>query len=191
MIGKLSSVGPLTAVLKAQRIDNYLLTEFVQGRTRRWAIAWSHQPYRMARVPMVTLPHSLQQYSTSTTQRFINFTLENPTSKDGFLSDLEKHLDQLSIPWLHRTDTGLVVLASRDTWTRKARRQAKAGVLPQQDSSNKGIILGLQISMQLPRNSTDSNVLQVGWMYGSEVHLFESFVMSVLRGWMQKLTTPH
>lgn len=66
MLGKFSSVATITSKLRKQeastlhkapaaqladrhvQIRNYALTEFVQGRrTRRWAVAWSHQAYRL------------------------------------------------------------------------------------------------------------------------------------------------
>ncbi|KAI5119688.1 hypothetical protein M0805_003575 [Coniferiporia weirii] len=48
MLGKFSSVGAVVGSLRAYKIDNYALTELVQGQTRRWAIAWS---FADARVP--------------------------------------------------------------------------------------------------------------------------------------------
>ncbi|KIJ34967.1 hypothetical protein M422DRAFT_181480 [Sphaerobolus stellatus SS14] len=41
MVGKLSTIGEIVQHLRALKIENYALTQFVQGTTRRWAIAWS------------------------------------------------------------------------------------------------------------------------------------------------------
>ncbi|EED82506.1 predicted protein, partial [Postia placenta Mad-698-R] len=41
MLGKLASLTDVVALLRAETVDNYACTEFVQGQTRRWAIAWS------------------------------------------------------------------------------------------------------------------------------------------------------
>jgi 23S rRNA (adenine1618-N6)-methyltransferase len=47
MLGKLASVSSLIPVLQRNGIDNYAVTEFIQGnKTRRWALAWSHGPMR-------------------------------------------------------------------------------------------------------------------------------------------------
>jgi len=42
MVGKLSSLSPLVKKLKKHNIENYAVTEFIQGsKTRRWGLAWS------------------------------------------------------------------------------------------------------------------------------------------------------
>ena len=42
VVGKLSSLTPLIEKLRLHEIDNYAVTEFVQGsKTRRWALGWS------------------------------------------------------------------------------------------------------------------------------------------------------
>lgn len=42
MLGKFSSLPLLVQNLKERGVDNYAVTEFVQGsRTRRWGLAWS------------------------------------------------------------------------------------------------------------------------------------------------------
>ena len=47
MLGKLSSLGAVVKVLKERGVDNYAVTEFIQGRkTRRWGIAWSFEDLR-------------------------------------------------------------------------------------------------------------------------------------------------
>jgi 23S rRNA (adenine1618-N6)-methyltransferase len=42
MLGKFSSVPILVQKLRSEKVENYAVTEFVQGsKTRRWGIAWS------------------------------------------------------------------------------------------------------------------------------------------------------
>jgi 23S rRNA (adenine1618-N6)-methyltransferase len=47
MLGKHSSVATVIEILKSHQIDNYAVTEFVQGsKTRRWGLAWSYGDLR-------------------------------------------------------------------------------------------------------------------------------------------------
>ena len=47
MLGKFSSVAELVQKLRGEGIDNYAITQFVQGsKTRRWGIAWSFEDVR-------------------------------------------------------------------------------------------------------------------------------------------------
>ena len=49
ILGKLSSLEALVEQLHANDIDNYAVTEFIQGtKTRRWALGWSFGPMRPA-----------------------------------------------------------------------------------------------------------------------------------------------
>lgn len=47
MLGKFSSIEPLVKKLREKGVDNYAITEFVQGsKTRRWGLAWSFEDLR-------------------------------------------------------------------------------------------------------------------------------------------------
>lgn len=47
MLGIFSSLGELIEILKENKIENYAVTEFLQGKkTRRWGIAWSFEDLR-------------------------------------------------------------------------------------------------------------------------------------------------
>ncbi|KAK4445974.1 hypothetical protein QBC34DRAFT_450998 [Podospora aff. communis PSN243] len=49
MVGKASSIETLVERLRKNNIDNFAVTEFVQGnKTRRWALGWSFGPMRPA-----------------------------------------------------------------------------------------------------------------------------------------------
>jgi 23S rRNA (adenine1618-N6)-methyltransferase len=61
MLGKLSSVSTLLGKLKDHDIENYALTEFTQGNTKRWGLAWSFLPMR----PREVLPHASKLIRTS------------------------------------------------------------------------------------------------------------------------------
>jgi 23S rRNA (adenine1618-N6)-methyltransferase len=47
MLGKYSSVASLVQKVRDKGVDNYAVTEFIQGsKTRRWGIAWSFEDLR-------------------------------------------------------------------------------------------------------------------------------------------------
>lgn len=58
MLGKLSSVTTLVETLMKNNNHNYAVTELVQGKTKRWALAWSWQDRhpKMVRFLLLTSP---------------------------------------------------------------------------------------------------------------------------------------
>ncbi|KAJ3503764.1 hypothetical protein NLJ89_g8288 [Agrocybe chaxingu] len=66
MFGKMSSVTRIVEMLRQRSIPNYAITEFVQGQTRRWAVAWSytdaHLPDSAARIPNLPPNHVLAPF---------------------------------------------------------------------------------------------------------------------------------
>ena len=56
MLGKLSSVSEVVEKLKGVGVDNWAVTEFIQGqKTRRWAVAWSWAGMRPTQVRIHTI----------------------------------------------------------------------------------------------------------------------------------------
>lgn len=56
MVGKLSSVGEVVERLKTVGVENWAVTEFIQGqKTRRWAVGWSWGNVRPRQVCITTL----------------------------------------------------------------------------------------------------------------------------------------
>ncbi|KAF8304964.1 S-adenosyl-L-methionine dependent methyltransferase [Clavulina sp. PMI_390] len=47
LLGKFSSVKEVIEKLRSEKIENYALTEIIQGQTRRWVIAWSFGDIRL------------------------------------------------------------------------------------------------------------------------------------------------
>jgi 23S rRNA (adenine1618-N6)-methyltransferase len=63
MLGKFSSLGTVVKILRDKGVENYAVTEFVQGsKTKRWGVAWSFEDLRprmdIARV-VSSLPKAL------------------------------------------------------------------------------------------------------------------------------------
>ncbi|KAJ3996978.1 S-adenosyl-L-methionine dependent methyltransferase [Lentinula boryana] len=141
MLGKLSSAVEVIDILKSNSIDNYLLTEFVQGQTRRWAVGWSYTDIR--------LPDSISRIlnSNQTISKCLpaHNTIQQPVlsvSKKSLYETVSSVLSSIShIQFYddpHRRDTsdmeidteprggvGFLVFAQEDTWSRSARRRQK------------------------------------------------------------------
>ncbi|CEH12916.1 Predicted DNA methylase [Ceraceosorus bombacis] len=141
MLGKISSVSAVVKELQSNRIDNYALAEFVQGRTRRWAIAWSHQAYRLPDSVARNVGPSLRTHAPPSNSVFKTFEQNplghNPRSLLGKLAELLRGTAQVtelcgSEPAERSSDqkdegenTERVLLDasfSVDTWSRAARR---------------------------------------------------------------------
>ncbi|KAJ1304728.1 hypothetical protein OPQ81_005866 [Rhizoctonia solani] len=68
LLGKMSSVTSLVNSIKDHGIDNYAITELVQGTTRRWVIAWSFMDTRLPDILARPKSSSLKSIAPPTQQ---------------------------------------------------------------------------------------------------------------------------
>ncbi|GJJ09257.1 hypothetical protein Clacol_003479 [Clathrus columnatus] len=144
MLGKLSSVEVVVSELRNLKIDNYALTQFVQGTTRRWAIAWSFgderlpdkyaRPISTSLVPFIPLPTTLRQRVTLDTNQIKIFLSQILSSINGLSfafsdgngsgseSETGTQPDDVHVQW-----SGTIT-AFENTWSRAARRRSKKRV---------------------------------------------------------------
>ncbi|KAH7911146.1 hypothetical protein BJ138DRAFT_1185969 [Hygrophoropsis aurantiaca] len=193
MLGKMSSVPEIVALLRLNKIDNYAITEFVQGQTRRWAIAWSFSadrlPDMLARInnPMIqsSMPprNNLQQAfsSTHSVDDLIQFLRHNLGLIDG--------VRIISV----ETDLGSSIFAVEtlsNSWSRAARRKKLAPEETQESLASIAPVLRCRIecsqgdsSTPGPRDSERKPSLkfQYVWVSGHDRTIFESFVSHVNR----------
>ncbi|KAF9652807.1 S-adenosyl-L-methionine dependent methyltransferase [Thelephora ganbajun] len=166
MLGKLSSLTDVVNSLRENGVENYAITEFVQGQTRRWAIGWSFGDDR--------LPDSVSRISNQSLHSLMppHNTIRQPLSPADGIVVLQKLKQVLSttegvaVTQEHTTPDEVTIrlTTTGNTWSRAARRKklkAPSGEMPQETS----------LSPAAPFN----------WVRGRDRALFESFCSHISR----------
>lgn len=194
MLGRWSSVVPLVEVIGKENVENILVTPLVQGRTTRWAITWSFQPYRIKTTNLHSEHYCCSKYLplvrgriTRPIEYFIYRPYYHLKNEDEARKNLTDYLDKFAIPWVKKGEDEfkIIVLASLKSWSREARRKREKNGNKQPSSNDKdhGIDLLLAVDLVISANSISPT-----WLYGRDVALFDSFV-SVLEDWVKQLPT--
>ncbi|KAJ8080938.1 hypothetical protein PM082_017773 [Marasmius tenuissimus] len=171
MLGKLSSVAEVVEELRANSIENYAITEFVQGKTRRWAVGWSFTDMR--------LPDTAARIQNPLIQRYIppHNTICQPTRVSS--EALQEILSGVKGVSVDIRSSHFLVEAAEDTWTRAARRKQRNRMDVTDDGHSES---NMTCSLVLA-----SDHVEFQWVRGRNRLLFESFCSHVSR----KLTLPH
>jgi len=190
MLGKMSSLFKVVKLLSENKIENYAVTEFVQGQTRRWAIAWSFTNIR--------LPESIARFSSANLQSImpVRNTLHRSFRRQSKPQDTVQQviasIDGVSIKPTYfnparQTDMDILVYASGNTWSRAARRRRRAETdvidVPMQTEEESPRLVCRMRWTDVAGSSaiTDSVVLTVDWVQGDDRGLFDSFTNHVWR----------
>ncbi|KAF8438425.1 S-adenosyl-L-methionine dependent methyltransferase [Boletus edulis BED1] len=190
MLGKMSSLPLIVGLLREHEVDNYAITEFVQGQTRRWAIAWSfgtlRLPDSLARIANPTL-QSIMPHRTSLHQH-----VANVRSLDVLYNTLIQVLR--AIEGIHVTPepsdstniTSVLVVATEITWSRSARRKKVAPQVSHMTSMG-SIIMWCRITCANgphpigEKQQAPGPHLVYQWIDGSERGVLESFASHINR----------
>ncbi|EIW74733.1 hypothetical protein CONPUDRAFT_169696 [Coniophora puteana RWD-64-598 SS2] len=198
MLGKLSSVSVVIELIKALGIDNYGITEFVQGQTRRWAVVWSFGRER--------LPDSITRIRNPSLQKHMppHNCLYQPFSSEHTVTQLQDAVQRVldaieGVSWscnMHKsedsgeespapeTSSRMIVKAAQNTWSRSARRKKKAEMEEQSDALASGLRQVvepiLRCSMKCMDNVEELE-LEYTWTEGEDRGVFESFASHVNR----------
>ncbi|KIJ18076.1 hypothetical protein PAXINDRAFT_110517 [Paxillus involutus ATCC 200175] len=191
MLGKMSSLPQIVDLLRGHQIENYAITEFVQGQTRRWAIAWSFGTHRLPDFVARIANPALQGIMPSRTTLYQQ--IANVQSLELLYNTLLQVLADIESAYVKPELTGsetsipsVFVQAVEVTWSRSARRK-KATQPPLQTTSHQSLILQCRISCAegAPPGSEKQRAgglyLEYQWVDGSDRGIFESFVSHVNR----------
>ncbi|CAO3651414.1 unnamed protein product [Cunninghamella blakesleeana] len=176
MIGLKKTIRPIIQVLKQYEINNYVVTEFCQGRTKRWGLAWSFTSDRIIK------SNSLDYYRPKS-----QFTIDLPIQ----LSEAKKYLNdilndlEIDIQNHDTTDDNdylvkIIISPIKNSWSRSARRQRKRQKLQPQEqttsANDDGNKISLKIEFTLSKHKNKNNECQVccSWQQGDDRTIFES-----------------
>ncbi|KAG1740617.1 S-adenosyl-L-methionine dependent methyltransferase [Suillus lakei] len=188
MLGKMSSIPDLVSLFREHNVDNYAITEFVQGQTRRWAVGWSFQDARLpdtfARISNPTLQNAMPSRNT------LHHAFPGARSADILASALRNVLALINgvtvspsaTPATYEHSSAMLVHARHNTWSRAARR----GKLPESVCADQESPV-LRCSIEFRERSsfnTSSDIpceLVFTWVEGKDRLIFESFTSHVSR----------
>ncbi|KAF4985505.1 hypothetical protein FDECE_16513 [Fusarium decemcellulare] len=187
MFGFLTSLVEFVGKLKEHGIDNYAVTEFVQGnKTRRWAIAWSFGSMRptqdVARgIKTAVSKNILPEISE---EKAIDVPL--PEKVGEFADRLRGEISKLElITWewdkerLEGTGRAVDRVWAR-AWRRRKKREMETNKTEEVKTEEKKCVFAFKVSIRVAQDH-----LSVGcrWIEGHDAVAFESF-----RGYLKKST---
>jgi 23S rRNA (adenine1618-N6)-methyltransferase len=175
MFGFLSSLTEFIEQLRASGVENYAVTEFVQGnKTRRWAIAWSFQPMRPAQ-------HVARGTRAALSKNILPLVNEADVLSLGLgvkigelasrITEAIESLDLISWEWDKQGYEGTGRAADK-VWARAWRRRKKRA--QEETVSNREPICTFGFKVWI-RVSLKEVVVGCRWVEGFDVTAFESF----------------
>jgi 23S rRNA (adenine1618-N6)-methyltransferase len=194
MFGFISSVSKIVERLRQEGVDNFAVTEFIQGsKTRRWAVAWSFGGMRpsntVARGMKPSTGKNILPPITETSVTHLPLDIMIGEVADNLAAAIGQ-LDLLSWDWDKEKLEG-VGRAPDNVWNRAWRRKkkkmdieaAQAGTVPSLDADRKPF--GFRVSLRVGRENID---VTAQWLEGHDASDFESFG-GYLKATITSLTT--
>ncbi|PVF99289.1 S-adenosyl-L-methionine dependent methyltransferase [Serendipita vermifera] len=193
LLGKHSSVASIVALLKRLQIDNYGITEFVQGQTRRWGIVWSfgeeRLPDALVRKTSESL-HSLLPLPNSLRQNNVRSNEPDPSRVMSKLETLCQEVSGVCITRLSDapSESSAKIWAKENTWSRKYRRMiekrrgnsmdlVEVPIRSSEDEAKVVLLVRITIEQEhkdSPQPNHIINIVEAIWSRGSNRELFET-----------------
>ncbi len=183
MFGKLESLKAFVSRLRECKVDNWAVTEFVQGnRTRRWAIAWSYGPMRPAQsVARGINHHEARKYLPPVSEvEVLTWPSDREVAPLGnMINEVIGALQLLSWRW-HEDALKGTGRARANVWSRAWKRKQAFGKTQKnaaetdeaEDASPEVCRLGFSVALHTRQKKTTASLR---WVEGHDQPLFESF----------------
>ncbi|ORY00924.1 hypothetical protein K493DRAFT_278395 [Basidiobolus meristosporus CBS 931.73] len=169
MVGRKETLDVVVAKLKSSKINNYAITEFCQGVTRRWGLAWSFMDQRLSKEIAQPTSKRLKKLAPPTTQFCHTYPLV-PIVCRSFLKEL---MDELQVEYSADDETKTLSGLTRvNTWSRSARRLRQRGELMPVATEN--ILFEFESKVD-PGEKPGTACVIFTWVRGESRDLFESF----------------
>lgn len=212
MLGLKSSVEILVNKLKANNVDNWLVTELTQGETRRWVLAWSLIDIRI-HLPADSLASkrlSFLQLPATYREALFNFNASAFSPTDDASKQVESFIKSIPGATWHREEqaddsedsagnsSSSWLLGTREiSWNRAERRKRARGelqpVTSQPSTEDWLIIVRLTLHRESAKSGDNPQApsvrLDARWLYGSSESHFQSFCSYAARGLQQSSIT--
>lgn len=166
MLGRHASVGAIVTLLRRVGVENYALTELIQGRTRRWAVAWSFRSHRLPDTLARRVGPSLHAWLPPSCHRTWKVPLP---SQDALYAQLQA-LDTLPPTDADLTDTSLTVWTL--CWTRSARRARQRGESSAHKQASPLLVVHFDVDPDI--------CIHVSWTFGLDRWAFDSLCQHIL-----------
>ncbi|CCF39686.1 hypothetical protein CH063_10456 [Colletotrichum higginsianum] len=179
MFGKQSSLEEFVNILREKAIDNYAVTEFVQGnKTRRWAVAWSFGPMR----PSEEVARGLKAATwkkilpMAVESEVVSFPLDDGAGKLGDkIQGLMSSLELTSWEWDHERLVGIGRARENvwsRAWRRKKMREERDGKPEVAVTDSEVCRFGFEVALRVGRENI---AVLCRWREGHDQAIFESF----------------
>ncbi|PVH88060.1 DUF890 domain protein [Cadophora sp. DSE1049] len=175
MLGKFSSIEPLVKKLREKGVDNYAVTEFVQGsKTRRWGLAWSFEDLRPS-MQVARSVGSLQKALLPFPGEYLTASNNNQTEVGELVNET---LSQLPLKWMWKSKLSIGIgFSDKAVWSRVARRHVSQGQdgAMKDDEDEGDMAFGFKIQVEANPGGVAGSRITIRWLKGHDRVLFESF----------------